>query len=272
MNRALFVTESDAGTKAAVANNGGSRTRVRATGSSELMDGNTVAIQFEYEEKGTGVNLRHANLQYGGDFGRVTIGQGSEAGDGSQYSDTTGVNGIGHGAGTGAGFGLGDYFGSLDSGGRTNMLRYDTPAIGPLSAAVSVANGDSISALLKLNTEVSGSSFGAQLGSLQVGSGKSSIGASFGATMASGLTISGAWAKGSDMIVTSPEISPTFVAGAPAKLRSRTVLWRAASASQLRGPQEAEGVADTSAFALSKRLAGVRPVTAHGSVSAAQSW
>ena len=70
VNRALFVTDSDTGTKAEVKNNGGSSTRVRANGSSELMDGNTVAIQFKYEESGSGVNLRHANVQYGGQFGK----------------------------------------------------------------------------------------------------------------------------------------------------------------------------------------------------------
>ena len=206
INRALFVTDGDASSKAEIKNNGGSSTRVRANGSTELMDGNTVGIQLEYEEKDSGVNLRHANLQYGGAFGKATIGQGSEAGDGSQYSDTTGVFGIGHGAGTGAGFSLGDYFGSLDSGSRKEMIRYDTPALGPLSAAVSVANGDRVSGLLKLSSEFGGSTFGAQLGMLQWTAegpkteNPSSVGASFGVTMASGLTFSGAWAKGSNMM------------------------------------------------------------------------
>ena len=209
VNRALFVTDGDAGTKAEVANNGGSSTRVRVGGGSELMDGNKVDIQLEYEEKGSGVNLRHANVKYSGAFGGVTLGQGSEAGDGSQYSDTTGVFGIGHGAGTGAGFSLGDYFGSLDSGGRVGMVRYDTPALGPVSAAVSVANGDRVSGLLKLSSEFGGTSFGAQLGTLQMPGSTSSIGASFGVTMASGLTLSGAWARGNDML-------GELVAGTPA--------------------------------------------------------
>ena len=54
-----------------------------------------------------------------------------------------------------------------------------------------------------------------------------------------------------------PEISPTFVARAPRQCCGGP-----------HGPKGAEGVADTT----SKRLAGVRPVTAHGSVSAAESW
>ena len=100
VNRALFITDTDGGTSAEVKNNADWSTRIRANGSSELEGGGDVRIQFEYEESGTGVKLRHANVQYGGDFGRVTLGQGSEAGDGSQYLATTGVNGIGHGAGT----------------------------------------------------------------------------------------------------------------------------------------------------------------------------
>ena len=171
INRALVVTDNDAGTTATVRDNFGSSSRIRAAGTSELEGGASVTIQFEYEvggnhdkgarhasgagvpvsgsgpdsldegAGGTGVNLRHANIKYSGSFGGVTLGQGSEAGDASQYSDTTGVVGIGHGSiGT-----MGSYFGSLDSGGRVNMVRYDTPAIGPVSAAVSVANGDRVS-------------------------------------------------------------------------------------------------------------------------------
>ena len=219
VNRALFIVAQDSdadyggkegGTKAQVRNNGGSSSRIRATGSTELMDGNTVGIQFEYEDNSNnGLNLRHANVQLtNSSVGKITIGKGSEAGDGSAYSDTTGVFGIGHGAGTSPDFTLGDYFGSLDAGGRAEMIRYDSPAIGPMSAAISVANGDQLSALLKLKSEFSGTSFGAQLATLQFPNEKDSmgterdrsiVGASAGATLPSGLTLSGAWAKGKDM-------------------------------------------------------------------------
>ena len=199
VNRALFIVDSDDGTQAQVADNGGSSSRVRVTGSSETMDGNTVGIQVEYQATGTTLGLRHANIQYSGDFGRVTIGQGSEAGDGSAYSDTTGVFGIGHGAGTSSDFHLGSYFGSLDAGTRGNMIRYDTPDIGPMGVAVSVGNEDRVSARVKLNTEFSGTSFGVQVASLQEKGDTSTFGASFGATMASGLTVSGAWANGESM-------------------------------------------------------------------------
>ena len=199
VNRALFVVDSESSTGAEVKNNTGSGTRVRANGSTELMDGNKVGIQLEYGLDSS-ASLRHANLQYSGGFGKVTIGQGSEAGDGSQYSSPSGVIGIGHGQDRGNDFTLGDYFGSLDSGSRVEMVRYDTPAIGPVSAALSVGNGDRVSGLLKLSNEFSGTSFSAQLGTLQMPGDVSSIGASFGVAMANGITLSGAWAKGNDML------------------------------------------------------------------------
>ena len=217
VNRALFVVDKDLadeamnGTKARVQDNGGSSTRVRVTGSSETMDGNRIGIQWEYQASGSGVSLRHANVQYSGGFGKITIGQGSEAGDGSAYSDTTGVFGIGHGAGTSEDFSLSDYFGSLDAGGRTNMVRYDTPSLGPISAAASVGNGDSVSGRLKLSSEFGGTSFGAQLATLQMPGDTSTIGASAGATMAGGLTLSGAWARGKAMGGTDPSYLQTEV-------------------------------------------------------------
>ena len=219
VNRALFIVTQDSdalydgkegGTKAQVRNNGGSSSRVRVTGSTELMDGNTAGIQVEYEDNSNnGLNLRHANVQLtNSSVGKITIGKGSEAGDGSAYSDTTGVFGIGHGAGTSPDFTLGSYFGSLDAGGRSEMIRYDSPAVGPMSAAVSIANGDQVSALVALKSDFAGTSFGAKLATLQYPSEKdadgverdrSIIGASLGATLPSGLTLSGAWAKGKDM-------------------------------------------------------------------------
>ena len=204
VNRALVVVDNDAGTDAQVLNNTSSSTRVRWTGSSEMMDGTSVGIQVEYQEIADGsLGLRHANVSYGGEFGKVTIGQGSEAGDGSAYSDPSGVFGIGHGQEKGSS-GLGGYFGSLDAGTRTNMIRYDTPAIGPVSAALSVGNGDRISGKLALGTEFSGTSFSAQIATLHEKGDPATIGASFGVSMASGLTISGAWAKGEDMGGTDP--------------------------------------------------------------------
>ena len=111
-----------------------------------------------------------------------------------------GTFGIGHGQEKGGDlFSLGAYFGSLDAGGRTHNIRYDTPAIGPVGAAVSVGNGDSISAAATLSTEFSGSSFNAMIATLQAPGDTSTVGASAGVSMANGLGISGAWGMGESM-------------------------------------------------------------------------
>ena len=141
-----------------------------------------------------------ANIHYAGAFGKITIGQGSEAGDGSAYRGGVGTFGVGHGQEMGSGM-LGDYFGSLDAGTRGEMIRYDTPALGPVGAAVSVGNNDRISLAATLSTEFSGSSFNAMVASLRedsevMGKAQETIGASFGVSMANGLGISGAWARG----------------------------------------------------------------------------
>ena len=253
INRALVVRDTDAATTATVEDNGESDTRIRASGSTELDNGATVAIQFEYGVGGsydrnaghstapipragvttpddalggTGVYLRHANVQYRGDFGAVTIGQGSEAGDGSQYAGDSGVWGLAHGSKTL----YSNYFQSLDSGGRVNMLRYDTPALGPVAAAVSVGNGDRVSGRVSLTTAVAGSSFHARAGALMLDNRNdplpdtSSFGVSFGADLASGFHVSGAWGKAKNWTGARDPATGKLVEEVPAHFRSVNVV------------------------------------------------
>ncbi len=206
VSRTLFVNDSDTSTSGTIRDNNGA-TRVRANGSSGLDGGGTLGIQFEYAVDAA-VTLRHANVQYTGEFGRVTFGQGSEAGDGSAALGP-GVTGIGAGQdGTSTTTYLnklgvpmtlgGAFFGSLDGGGRTNMVRYDTPAIGPLSAAVSVGNGDSVSGQLALNSDFNGTVFAAKVASHMAKGPMDTTSASFGITLPSGLAVGGAWGRGND--------------------------------------------------------------------------
>ena len=183
ISRTMFINDSDASTNAEIRDNNGA-TRVRANGSSELDDGSTLGIQFEYAVD-AGVSLRHANVQYRGAFGAMTFGQGSEAGDGSAGLGP-GVTGIGAGQ-DGLTAAVKGYFSSLDAGGRINMVRYD------------------VSALAALSTEFGGNGFGAR-----VGWGKSdhavtetvqeSVSASFNIGLASGISFGGAWGKGTDHV------------------------------------------------------------------------
>ena len=206
VSRTLFVNDSAMSTSGEIRDNNGA-TRVRANGHSVLEDGSTLGIQFEYGVD-AGVTLRHANVQYTGEFGRITFGQGSEAGDGSAGLGP-GVGGIGAGQdGTSKTAYLdkklmpmtlgGAFFSSLDGGGRNNMVRYDTPAIGPLSAAVSVGNGDSVSGQLALSSDFGGTVFAAKVATHMVPGSKDTTSASVGITLPSGLAVGGAWGRGND--------------------------------------------------------------------------
>ena len=204
VSRTLFVNDSDTGTSGEIRDNNGA-TRVRANGHSTMDDGSTLGIQFEYGVD-AGVTLRHANVQYTGEFGRITFGQGSEAGDGSAGLGP-GVGGIGAGQdGTSKTAYLdkklmpmtlgGAFFSSLDGGGRNNMVRYDTPAIGPLSAAVSVGNGDSVSGQLALSSDFGGTVFAAKVATHMVPGSQDTTSASVGITLPSGLAVGGGVGQG----------------------------------------------------------------------------
>ena len=75
------------------------------------------------------------------------------------------------------------------------MIRYDTPALGPVSAAVSVGNGDRVSGLISIATDAGGSTFAAKLGAYRMGD-ETSISGSAGVTLPSGLAVAGAWGRG----------------------------------------------------------------------------
>jgi len=184
-----------------VKDNGSSGTRVRFKGSSELMEGSSAGVNLEYGA-GSTMSLRYGEAWYGGDFGRVTIGQGDQGGEGSVYSDKSGTFGIGQGQEMGD-LSLKGYFGSLDGGGgRNERIRYDTPAFNGVSAAFSIGNGDQVSAGLKLNQDFGGTAFTAKVGTLQKPGKESTISGSAGMKMASGLTVSGSWGRGNSHLGT----------------------------------------------------------------------
>ena len=199
VNRALFITDTDSGTSGMEADNGSSGSRIRVVGSGEMMDGTTAGLNLEYGAGGDGgssLSLRYADLHYSGEFGKVSIGHGNDGGEGSVYSDKSGVTGIGHGQATGEAseVGVTNYYGSLDGGGsRGNRIRYDAPPLGPISAAISIGNDDELSAGVVLNQSFGDTSFKAQVGTTQSRGDNSTVSASAGAKLPSGLTVSGAW-------------------------------------------------------------------------------
>ena len=100
VSRALYITDSDSGSKATVADDGNSGSRFRFSGTGEMMDGRSAGVKLEYAAGGDGfstLSLRYADINFAGEFGKVSIGHGDQGGEGSVYNDKSGTFGTGHG-------------------------------------------------------------------------------------------------------------------------------------------------------------------------------
>jgi len=133
-----------------------SQSRFRIKSSKEVGSA-TWGIYLEHGIVDGGVNRRHDNLFVKGGFGKLTLGQGSEAGDGAVEMDYSGTYLTQGDLGSwelGAGPDSDSSFSTPD-GGRTENLRYDTPKLGMFSAAVSYDTQDTVS----VEANLSGSMF-----------------------------------------------------------------------------------------------------------------
>ena len=165
VNRALVI-ESQEGN----ANDGdvqhkdgnSSNTRFRFTGSEDMGNGWVTGVQLEwaalngsdangFEDDGrpkttpnNSPTIRHANVYLSGAGGKVTIGQASTATDGMAHARLGGASWLG---------GVTNWCSYQDDsqgpascpsndGGRKEVLRYDTPALGPATVSASMGNDD----------------------------------------------------------------------------------------------------------------------------------
>ena len=97
--------------------------------------------------------IRQANVWLKGNFGKVTIGQGSGASDGTTELDLSGTNVIQYSGGSNDLLGSMEYGSSdvivdqvrsnFDGLGRNDNIRYDA-ALGPVGFAVSTGNGSKV--------------------------------------------------------------------------------------------------------------------------------
>ena len=125
-----------------------SQTRFRFTGSEELESGMTAGVQLEYGASGS-PNLRHANVYLSTAGGKITVGQASTATDGMAHADLGGPSWLG-GVTNWCSYSSSGPACPSNDGGRSQVLRYDTPAIGPASIAVSTGNDDYFDISLKV--------------------------------------------------------------------------------------------------------------------------
>ena len=155
----------------------GSETRFRFTGSEELESGMTAGVTLELgaggatgynshdegeEDGGSGVRIRHANVSLSSEAGKVTIGQQGVATSGTSYADvgSTWIAGVTNWCS----YGGGGAACTTNDASRRQVVRYDTPALGPLSVAVSTGNDEFWDAGATISGTVGDSGYDLRLG------------------------------------------------------------------------------------------------------------
>ena len=137
-----------------------SETRIRFVGSEELEGGNTIGVNLEYgsgssgsgyaPEAANGLRVRHQNVHVGGEWGKLTIGQTQTTSDQAPFANLGGLSGLGGATVWCAHASNSSVACSTFSEGRKELLRYDSPAIGPVSIAITTGNDDYLDAMVKV--------------------------------------------------------------------------------------------------------------------------
>ncbi len=106
-----------------------SQSRFRFKASTEA-GGATYGLTIEQGVLDSGVNRRVDEFYVKGAFGKISLGQGSEAGDGKSESDFSGTY-VGNGAAYNS-WNINSQLRQVD-GGRDERIRYDSPKLGPVT-------------------------------------------------------------------------------------------------------------------------------------------
>ena len=174
VNRLIMYVDNGVVDGVVHADNSVSGTRWRIEGEGDLGNGTTAGLLYENQLQSNpsdkveassldsdGINgdvgggdefsVRHANVWIKGNFGKITIGQGSGAADGSAEADLSGTIVIQYSGASGellgsmeygtSGDTVGDVRSHFDGLGRNDNIRYDG-GIGNFSFAASLGNGD----------------------------------------------------------------------------------------------------------------------------------
>jgi len=172
VNRAMVFTDDGEGTDVQFVDNGSSGTRWRMKGSEDIGNGMKVGFNWEWQRQSNGSSgnaigsgdtgdsntMRKAEVWFSGGWGKVSLGQGDGAGNGSvevDLSDTWNVAYVGRdsfgggiawrtssGGTIAGGLTHGETFSSFDAFGRYDRIRYDSPSLGPITLSVSAGQAD----------------------------------------------------------------------------------------------------------------------------------
>ena len=198
VNRAVVVVNQDGsendGELQHVDNNS-SGSRFRFTGSGELDNGLTAGVNLEYA---LSTAVRHANVYVSSEGGKLSIGHTSTATDGMNHARLGGASWLA---------GVTNWCSYVSSGpgcitndgGRKPILRYDTPAIGPLSIAVSTGDNEYWDGMAKLSGSFGDSGYDLRAGYIgDNGSGMDVVGVSGAVKFPQGTSVAASWNEKDD--------------------------------------------------------------------------
>jgi predicted porin len=190
VNRAVIYQDDGDSSEVRNVDSSSSGTRFRFRGSEDLGNGMKVGMYYEvqiqsegssgaYPNKGKdtdgSLGVRQANVWFSGNWGKLTIGQGSGAGHGAVEADLsgTGISGAAPGRtsftggmrwqpsntatpAASAALTQGKTYSIHNAFGRNDNLRYDSPAFGPATLAVSIDNDQTWEVAGRVNTALGG--------------------------------------------------------------------------------------------------------------------
>lgn len=168
LNRLLLAVDDGTGSRGIHSDNVNSQTRLRITFAHDLAPSLKMGANWEsgYTENPSSLvsmtdasvkataNKRHADIYLAGRWGRASMGRGDGAANGGMESDLSGTTVISYSGITdiGGGFAfrndaaigptIAATIGNLDFESRYHRLRYDAPALGPLTLAASEGRKD----------------------------------------------------------------------------------------------------------------------------------
>ena len=197
----------------------GSETRFRFTGSEELENGMTAGVTLELGaggatgyghthehddeaesghgsgSSGNGTRIRHANVSLSSAGGKLTIGQQGRPSGGANYADvgSTWIAGATNWCSYGIGGGAAC---TTNDASRGQVVRYDTPAIGPLSIAASAGNGDFWDAAATIAGSAGDAGYNLRLGYRGDDGNQALIGS--GAVTVGSIGVAAAWSSGDE--------------------------------------------------------------------------
>ena len=199
VNRAIAYQDDGAATDVQFFDNQASGTRWRMTGSEDIGQGMKVGFNWEWQvspnagtapiKSGDGPgsgsqNMRKAEVWFSGNWGKVSLGKGDGAGNGGtevDLSDTWNVNYVvrsSYGGSTplrtsgsgnppltsgGVALTMGGTFNSFDAFSRYDRIRYDSPALGPVTVAASVGQNHTWEGAVRLASGIAGGQLSAAL-------------------------------------------------------------------------------------------------------------